>query len=173
MCDGAPSIPNKKPLLEFFSKEGFWAIHIHYRGSWESDGKFLAKSPHIDVLDVIDELPKGFIDFWNNKRYRVKPDEIYILGASFGGAASILSSISKKVTKAIAISPMIDWRKPGQDEPYPKIIKYFEQAFGNSYRFAPKAWDKLKQGKLFNPINHRRDICRAPAPVISAELRHP
>ncbi len=158
MCDGAPSLPNKKQLLTFFSKKGYWAFHVHYRGSWESDGKFLASSPHQDLLDVIDELPKGFQEFWENKKFKVKPDEIYLLGGSFGGAAVILASQDSRVTKAVAVSPLIDWRKPGPDEPYPKMIRFFDQAYGNGYRLTKNAWSKLKSGKFFNPIQHMDSI---------------
>lgn len=158
MCDGAPSVPNKKSMLEFFSKKGFWSFHIHYRGSWESDGKFLAKSPHQDVLDVIEGLPKGFPEYWDNKKFKVIADEIYVIGGSFGGTAAILASLNKKVTKAIAVSGLIDWQRPGPDEPYPKMVRFFKLGFGNGYRFASNGWDKLKSGRFFNPINHVRDI---------------
>ena len=59
LCDGMPSIPRKQPLSEFLAAKGFWVIYPRYRGAWESGGEFLAKSPHEDILDVLDELPKG------------------------------------------------------------------------------------------------------------------
>ncbi len=158
LCDGAPSMPNKKELLKFFSKKGFWAIHIHYRGSWESDGKFLAKPPHVDVLDVVKQLPKGFTELWGNQRFKVNPTGVYVIGASFGGTTAILASLDNRITKVVAISPMIDWQKPGPDEPYSKMIKFFKQAFGNAYRLHPQAWNRLKSGKFFNPIHHQNVI---------------
>lgn len=158
MCDGAPSMPAKKHLLEFFSKKGFWAIHFRYRGSWESSGLFLKDSPHQDVIDVIEQLPKGFTDLWNNKRYKLKPDQTIVLASSFGGAAAILSSRDQRIDKVFAISPLIDWTQMGPDEPYPKMIRYFEQAFGNGYRLAKNAWSKLQSGKFFNPIRYAQDI---------------
>src|ERR1035437_8100126 len=59
LCDGMPSIPRKQPFSEFLAAKGFWVIYPRYRGAWESGGEFLAKSPHEDILDVLDELPKG------------------------------------------------------------------------------------------------------------------
>src|SRR6516225_2161882 len=53
LCDGMPSIPRKQMLAEFLSKKGYWFVYPRYRGAWESDGTFLAKSPHLDILDVI------------------------------------------------------------------------------------------------------------------------
>lgn len=158
LCDGAPSIPNKKEMLRFFSQKGFWTFHIRYRGSWESDGKFLARSPHLDLLDVIRQLPRGFTEYWNNQRFKVAPDEIYVIGASFGGATAVISSLDKRINKVVAVSPLLDWQKPGPNEPYPKMIRFFKQAFGNSYRLHPQAWDRLKSGKFFNPVNHVNEI---------------
>ena len=51
-----PSIPSKQPLSDFLAAKGFWVIYPRYRGAWESGGEFLAKSPHEDILDVLDEL---------------------------------------------------------------------------------------------------------------------
>ncbi len=154
LCSGAPGIPGKQGQIEFFAKKGFWTFAIRYRGSWESSGKFLAKSPEQDVLDVIEEIPKGFTEAWGKQKFKFKPDQTIVMGGSFGGTAAILSTLSDKVDKAIAISPVIDWRKMGPEEPYPKMIRFFEDAFGQGYRFVKNGWDKLKSGKFYNPINH-------------------
>jgi hypothetical protein len=51
LCDGMPSIPRKQPLAEFLSAKGYWVFYPRYRGAWESGGEFLARSPHLDILD--------------------------------------------------------------------------------------------------------------------------
>src|SRR3989344_1401819 len=81
MCDGAPSVPSKKTLAEFFSKKGYWVIHIRYRGTWESKGVFLKKSLDQDLIDVIDELPKGFQDLWSKEKYKIQASNITLLGS--------------------------------------------------------------------------------------------
>lgn len=158
IASGAPSTPSKSSAVQLLSSKGFWAIYFRYRGSWESGGKFLAKSPDQDILDIIDELPKGFKDLWANKSYKVKPDQVIVLCGSFGGAAGILASRSKKVDKVVSFSPMIDWTRPGPDEPYPKMIKFFDQGYGEGYRLDKSAWKKLQSGKFFNPIQHITEI---------------
>ena len=61
-CGGMPSYPGKKnDLMEFIAKKGFWIFLPRYRGSWESAGSFLKISPHYDIIDIIDQLPKGFM----------------------------------------------------------------------------------------------------------------
>ncbi len=152
LCDGAPSVPASGPLLGFFAKKGFWAIAFRYRGSWESDGTFLRHSPEEDVRAIIDGLPKGFTGFWDGKRYRVSPDEIFVVGASFGGTAAILASHDPRVKKIVAVSPVVDWRAPSKEEPMDWLEGFFHDAFGNGYRFGRKEWKKLSSGAFYSPV---------------------
>lgn len=158
LADGMPSVPSKKSLLEFFSKKRFWVFHPRYRGTWESDGKFLAKSPHLDILDVINQLPRGFTDLWNQKKYKIQPDQTILIGSSFAGPAQILASRDKRVSKALVISPMINWKNPGRDEPIEFMAEFTEKAFGNGYRIAKNGWQKIASGTFYNPINHAQEI---------------
>ena len=99
LCDGMPSLPRKQPLAEFLARKGFWVVYPRYRGAWESDGDFLARSPHLDILDVIDELPNGLRDVAFGKRFALSPGQIFIIGGSFGGPAAILCSLDPRVTR--------------------------------------------------------------------------
>src|ERR1700756_1943878 len=110
LCDGMPSVPRKQPLAEFLSKKGYWVFYPRYRGAWESGGQFLEQSPHQDILDVIDELPKGVRELGFGKRFALKPDEIFVIGGSFGGAAAILASLDDRVKRVIANCPVVDWK---------------------------------------------------------------
>ena len=154
-CKGMPGVPKAVETLEFWSKKGFWVFFPRYRGTWESDGEFLKRSPHEDILDVIDELPKGFVDLWTGIKYRVTKPKVYILGASFGGTAAILCSHHPQVQKAIAFSPAIDWRveKRSIAEPMDKLGRFIPQAFGNAYRFSSKNWRRLSNGEFYNPAD--------------------
>src|ERR1035441_6181709 len=71
LCDGMPSIPRKQPLSEFLAAKGFWVIYPRYRGAWESGGEFLAKSPHEDILDILDELPKELEEIAFGQRFQL------------------------------------------------------------------------------------------------------
>lgn len=152
ICGGMPSYPSKRELQFFFRKKNFWSFVPRYRGSWESDGTFMRKSPHLDVLDIVDSLPKGFADSWSGKRYKVKAPEIYLVGSSFGGPAVILASKDRRVKKAVAISPVTNWHDETKLEPLNRVFKFSKMAYGNGYRLHGKNWDKLKTGKFFNPI---------------------
>jgi len=159
ICDGMPSMPSKGSLVEFFSRKGFWAIYPRYRGAWESDGVFLQKSLEQDVLDIIDQLPHGFVSAWDGKKYRVRPDEIFIIASSFGGPAGILASRDPRVTKVVAISPVVDWQAPSKAEPIDAHgFALIRDAFGNGYRFGLREWKKLAGGKFYNPVRHVHEI---------------
>jgi dipeptidyl aminopeptidase/acylaminoacyl peptidase len=162
LCDGMPSIPRKQPLMEFLAGKGYWVFYPRYWGAWESGGEFLERSPHLDILDVIDAIPRGFRDLAFGRRFRVVADEIFVIGGSFGGAAAILSSLDQRVTKAIANCPVVDWailpKAEKAETSNPSYAAYIREAFGHGYRLSDRNWHKLRGGKFFNPAYHVREI---------------
>lgn len=158
LAGGMPGVPQKKAVMDFWAGKGFWIFFPRYRGTWESGGEFLKRSPHEDILDVIDELPKGFIDLWSGKKYRVKPSPLFIFGGSFGGPAAILCSRDPRVTKAVAFAPVIDWTAPSKDEPMGKLGKFLSRGFGNGYRFSKVNWTRLSRNEFYSPLKEADTI---------------
>ena len=162
LCDGMPSMPRKQLLMNFLAGKGYWVFYPRYRGSWESDGKFLKKSPHLDILDVISELPKGVRELAFGKKFELSPDEIFVIGGSFGGAAAILASLDVRVKRVIANCPVVDWAILGKEEKTetsnPNYAAYIREAFGNGYRLSDANWRKLRGGKFYNPAAHVREV---------------
>jgi esterase/lipase len=158
LCDGMPSIPRKQPLAEFLSRRGYWVFYPRYRGAWESGGAFLQKSPHQDILDVVDELPKGVRDIAFGQKFSLSPEDIFVIGTSFGGPAAILSSLDSRIKRVIAICPVVDWSILKSSEKAetsnPDYIAYLREAFGNGYRLSARNWNKLRTGKFYNPVHH-------------------
>lgn len=152
---GMPGVPKAKETMEFWSKKGFWVFFPRYRGTWESDGEFLKHSPEKDILDVIDELPKGLKDLWSGKKFQLPVTssgyKLFIFGGSFGGPAAILCSRDPRVTKAIAFAPVIDWEAPS-DEPMDRLGAFIPKGFGNAYRFSKKNWNRLSRNEFYSPI---------------------
>ncbi len=163
-CGGMPGMPRYNSLLEFLSKKGFWAFHPRYRGSWESGGSFLERSPEEDVRDVIDGLYGEIQDLTWGKKFRLKPGKIFVIGGSFGGPAAILALRDPRVAKAVAGSPVTDWkvstsRKAVRAETSdPSYVHYIQQAFGMGYRVKGKNWNKLRTGKFYNPMPLWREV---------------
>jgi dipeptidyl aminopeptidase/acylaminoacyl peptidase len=173
LCDGMPSIPRKQPLAGFLAQKGYWVFYPRYRGTWESGGEFLKTSPHLDLLDVIDELPKGVLEVTFGKKYSIKPDEIYVIGGSFGGAASILASLDPRVKKVIANCPVVDWSVLAHSEKAetsnPSYAAYIRQAFGLAYRLSDRNWSKLRTGNFYNPAHHIKQIDPSKAMMFHAQ----
>jgi pimeloyl-ACP methyl ester carboxylesterase len=162
LCDGMPSIPRKQPLSEFLSRKGYWVFYPRYRGAWESEGVFLERSPHEDILDVIEELPKGVKDSAFGQTFSLAPGKIFVIGGSFGGAAAILCSLDRRVTRVIANCPVVDWsvlsRSEKRETSNKNYAAYIRESFGNGYRLPDKNWEKLRSGRFYSPTNHVRDI---------------
>ena len=158
LLDGLPSVPAKKPLLEFFAKKGYWVFHPRYRGTWESEGKFLQASPEKDILDIIDQLPKGFKNLYNGTTHKIDPKTIYIFGGSGGGPAAILASRHPAVTKAVVFAPVVDWQTPTEAETIDSLAEFIKNGYGSCYRIVKNGWNKLKTGKFYNPVNHLKEL---------------
>jgi pimeloyl-ACP methyl ester carboxylesterase len=162
LCDGMPGMPRKQPLADFLAHQGYWVFYPRYRGAWESDGEFLAGSPHVDILDVIDQLPKGFRDAGFGKWFELSPDEVFVIGGSFGGPAAILCSLDSRVKRVVANCPVVDWSilraSEKTETSNPSYAAYIREAFGNGYRLTARNWAKLYSGKFYNPIYHAAEV---------------
>jgi len=162
LCDGMPSIPRKQSLAAFLAQKSFWVIYPRYRGAWESGGEFLAKSPHEDVLDILGELPKEVEEIAFGRRFWLAPDQVFVIGGSFGGAAAILLSLSARVQRVVANCPVVDWsildRAEKAETAKANYAEYIRQAFGSAYRLSDANWNKLRSGTFYNPWQHRNEI---------------
>jgi len=151
-CSGVPGSPDKDDILEFWSNRGYWCFFPRYRGTWESSGRFLDRSLEHDLFAVIDGMQRRFKDYWTGKSYKVTPTKVTVIGTSFGGAAAILSTLDKRVDKAVCISPVVDWVAEEKSEPLKDLYKFIRQAYGGVYRINKKNWDRLSSGDFYNPV---------------------
>jgi pimeloyl-ACP methyl ester carboxylesterase len=162
LCDGMPSIPRKQGLAEFLATRGYWVFYPRYRGAWESGGEFLERSPHLDILDVIEALGGEIHELAFGKKFRVRASEVFVIGGSFGGAAAILCSLDERVKKVVANCPVVDWGILREEEKTetsnPNYAAYIGAAFGKAYRLSDRNWRKLYGGKFYNPMRHVGEI---------------
>jgi len=173
LCDGMPSIPRKQPLAEFLSAKGFWVFYPRYRGAWESGGKFLDRSPHLDILEVVDGLATEFRELAFGRRFRVSADDLFVIGGSFGGAAAILSSLDPRVSKVVANCPVVDWgilaREQTKETSNASYAAYISAAFGNGYRLSDRNWNKLRGGKFYSPLHHAGEVTASKVMMFHAQ----
>ena len=173
LCDGMPSIPRKQALAAFLSSKGYWVFYPRYRGAWESGGEFLEKSPHEDILEVIEGLSKEFRELAFGRRFRLRVDEVFVIGGSFGGAAAILASLDPRVKKAIANCPVVDWailpRAEKVETSNGSYAAYIREAFGTGYRLSERNWKKLRGGQFYNPAYHAREVTASKVMMFHAQ----
>lgn len=161
VCLGAPSLPSKRHMMDFLTTYGYVVIVPRYRGTWESAGDFLDRSPARDIQDVIETLAreKSIQDLFTGEKKPVRVSAIHLFGMSFGGPAVLLNSKNSLVKKIIAISPVIDWKLEGEDEPFDFFVKFTLAGFGGAYRVKhARDWQKLLTTDFYNPIAHTRAI---------------
>ena len=154
ICDGCPAMPSKNKLGQFFARKGYWVFHPRYRGTWESKGEFLKQSPAEDINDVINALSEGFTDTMTGTTYFLDIREVTVVGASFGGAAAILSTKNPLVTKAVAIAPVVDWGITTKEEPFEKFVAEITGGFPGAYRAKLSSYKKLLKKRFYNPVDH-------------------
>ena len=159
---GAPSLPSKPEVLKFYKSKGYTCFLPRMRGTWESSGEFLKKSPHLDVFDIVDEVTSekftGIVDSYTSTVVKLKVKKIYVIGASFGGAGALLVSEHKKIKKVIALSPVVDWSIESSLEPFDFLYNFTKFAFGGSYRGKKTSWMKLKENKIYSPIKNTKKL---------------
>ncbi|MGH9392586.1 MAG: alpha/beta hydrolase family protein [Terriglobales bacterium] len=160
LCDGMPSMPRKQPLAEFLAAKGFWVVYPRWRGAWESGGALLAREPQQDLSDILDALPRGLREAAFGRRFALEPEQVFVIGGSFGGTAAILATLDQRVSKAVASCPVVDWRilgaEEGKETSNPNYAAYIRQAFGAGYRLSARNWNKLRAGRFYSPV-HRAD----------------
>lgn len=161
LASGLPASPTKNKVLQFLAKQGYVAIFPRYRGTWESEGNFLEKSPAQDIHDVILDIVKRktIKDLFSGETKRVRVNAVHLFGSSFGGPAVLLNSQLPIVKKIIAISPVIDWKKAGEDEPFDFFVRFTQECFGDAFRVRhQRDWQKIIRTDFYNPIDHTSKI---------------
>jgi len=162
LCDGMPGMPRKQPFADWLARKGYWVFYPRYRGAWESGGQFLQRSPHEDILEVVERLNRPIREAAFGQMFHVEPDQVFIIGGSFGGTTAILCSLDPRVKRVIANCPVVDWSilRTGvrAETTNTNYVAYLRDAFGNGYRLSEKNWSKLDAGTFFNPVHHVNEI---------------
>lgn len=160
LATGMPGYPGGSgKAVRALADRGYWVFVPRYRGSWESGGKFLAQSPHKDVLEVVSGVSKGFTDAWSGEKLRVANPVYFIIGASFGGPAAILASRDKRVRKAVALAPVVDWRAQEHTaEPVAAMAQFLARGFGEAYRGDASVWKKLASGRFYSAVHEKEHV---------------
>jgi pimeloyl-ACP methyl ester carboxylesterase len=120
-----------------------------------------------------DDLPKEIEEIAFGRRFRLSPNQIFVIGGSFGGAAAILASLDPRVKRVIANCPAVDWKILDRSEKVETskegYAEYIREAFGNGYRLSDANWEKLRSGTFYNPWHHRTEITASKVMIFHAK----
>ncbi len=151
---GLPEYPRPKEFMEFLAKKGYGVLYLRYRGTFESEGKFLSDSPAYDVLEIIDMLSKEkkITELYNNTDIKNNPKNLHIMASSFGASVALhLSKLTKKIKSYILIAPILDFKKHNvlhKEQNLENMERFLKKAFPNVYRFKSGGYSKLLKGEI-------------------------
>lgn len=136
---GLPSIPKAQSLCKRLVAEGFIVVAPRYRGTWESNGKFLERSPVEDVHDVVNMVRKGrFAELSAGATVTFSPRRILVWGSSFGGYVGIAAmKANKALAKGVFFAPLVSVVRLGEHPPEEKPrehLAFLARAWPNVYR---------------------------------------
>ena len=111
---------------------------------------------------MLDELPTELEEIAFGRRFRLAPDQVFVIGGSFGGAAAIILSLDPRVKRVVANCPVVDWsildKAEKAETSKANYADYIRQAFCTAYRLSDANWNKLRRGTFYNPWHHRNEI---------------
>lgn len=155
ICDGLPSVPNRKELMIMLANNGFTSIFPRYKGTWESDGEFLKETPVKDIEEVLRVIKKREItELYYNRKIKLPNQPVHLLGSSFGASVALALAGNKNISKIVALSAIVDFKehnKTKNEEDLVLVGEFIRRAFGEGYRFNNKQWNEMVKGNLFNP----------------------
>lgn len=152
LVQGFPSSPSKRAVLDFLTGEGYAVVFPRYRGTWESDGYFLDRTPTEDIREVIETLvrEKKFWCSFSQVWIPLQVKNFYVIGSSFGGPAAAWMSTLPLVKKVALLSPVMDWYAEGEAESFADFVRFAQDGFGMATRLkSSRDWQKLRMDKTF------------------------
>lgn len=148
-CPGLPSGPTYPRLLRRLQAEGYVGVALRYRGTWESDGRFLERCPVADVRAVRTLLKRGvFTDLSSGTRIALRIRKVFLIGSSFGGYVALQALKETPIERAVLLAPVIsmaelgdepDWTEE-ENEPFARMLR---DAWPQVYRYTTAGYRRL------------------------------
>ncbi|MDK2907586.1 MAG: hypothetical protein PWQ87_44 [Candidatus Woesearchaeota archaeon] len=140
LLDGFPSSNKNDETMYFFYEKGFNVFFPRFKGSFQSEGKFLKTNPVHDLLFFIKELKKGeATNLWDMSKVNFEIEKINVVGESFSGAIACgLAACSEDISKIILASPVLDYKKHninGDEQDLDALTSFVKRAYKHLYRF--------------------------------------
>jgi len=154
LLPGLPEYPRPKDLMIKLARKGYLAVYPKYRGTFESDGSFLEKSPAHEVLEIINHLrdSDNLVELFAMKEMPIKFNEIIVLASSFGGSVGLhLSKLTNKVKRFVLIAPVIEFEshnRDGNEQDLKNLLQFIKKGYNFIYRLNESDYTKMLEGKI-------------------------
>lgn len=137
------------PDAQFFATRGFAVLQVNFRGSTGYGREHLLSGVRKISTLMLDDIADGAN--WLVASGHARPEEMFILGTSYGGYAALMSSIRypKLYSAVISLSAPLDIVTQIND--YKKDDNYFSYEYWKSAVGNPRSQKKLL--KEISPIN--------------------
>ncbi|MCU0642390.1 MAG: hypothetical protein MUF61_02325 [archaeon] len=135
-----PSHNSYSKLAKLFYGRGYHVFVPRYRGTYQSNGKFLGKNVVDDMLAFMKNFEKGVIkNNWDGKKYTFKMNKRILLAGGFSGAIACgMAAKSNMFSHLILASPIWDFdshNSEGKEQDLSEMTEFVRKAYQNCYRF--------------------------------------
>ncbi len=137
--EGFPSSGSHNEMIKFLYDQGYNIFVPHYRGTYQSKGKFLSKNIVKDFVEFVREMKKEeATNLWDMSKVNFKIKDLIIIGGSFSGAVCCGLASEIEFNKMILFAPVLDFRRlneKGDEENPNQLMPFVKRAYRNLIRF--------------------------------------
>lgn len=167
-----PDFPSKNSynrMIDLFYDRGYHVFVPRFKGSYQSNGKFLAKNPVDDIVSFVEDLDKGEIkSLLDMKKQVFKINKKMLLAGGLSGTIALgAAAKSNLFSHIILVSPIWDAAKhnaDGNESDLKNLGEYVRRAYKNCYRYIFK--DLVKKLGKFEELKPEFYIKKLNAPVL-------
>ena len=138
-----PSHNSYEKLMKFWFDRGYHVFVPRYRGTYQSNGKFLGKNVAEDMIEFVRNFDKGYIkNLWDGKKKTFKVHKKILIAGGFSGAIACgMAAKSNLFSHLILASPIWDFsshNSDGNEQDLAALIEFVSKSYKNCYRFSFK-----------------------------------
>lgn len=137
--EGFPSSGFHDDMIKFLYEKGYNVFVPHYRGTYQSKGKFLSRNIVKDFVEFVEELRKEkAVNLWDMSTVGFGIKNLILIGGSFSGAVCCGLASEVEFHKMILSAPVLDFRKMNErdnEEDLEHLMQFVKRAYSNVIRF--------------------------------------
>ncbi len=166
--EGFPSSGSHKSEIEFLYEKGYNVFVPHYKGTYQSRGKFLEGNIVHEMKSFVDEIKKETaVSLWDMSKVKFKIKRLILLGGSFSGAVCCGLSTLVNFDKIVLFAPVLDYSRlneKGDEQDQNQVIPFVKRAYENLFRFDFK--DLVKKMNEFRECSPSYYLKKLKTPVL-------